>query len=328
MKVSKLFLALLLMISVTGYSQNVGKMDVKMEGFTQKKFHHTGKKIFIQQFAVNYQMIMVSYAKARGGGSGAYTFGSATAALALGLDGVTEEQLQSMTDRYYDDFVTSLEAKGFTAMKTSEIKEHEHFAGWEELQGGEPSMEYFPGYLSTSPKNFTYLNGKTSNGVLAGGPESKQLGGVIVARVNIIVPFAESQSINGGLVGGVAKVTARADLRVSPGESIPQKGDFKKPINLRSDITFMYKESLKWQAFHRGKLKNPIEIEGVLDEDKKYKSTSVSTTGSGFTTKYSEAYSDNAILVPCDPQKYEKGVNEAISGYINASVDGFMDIYN
>jgi len=184
-----------------------------------------------------------------------------------------------------------------------------------------------PGYLTTIPSNFTQLDGGGSIFNLAGAPESKKLGGVIVARVSVTVPFAEAQSTNGGLVGGVAKVTAKADLRLSPMESIPVKGDFKKPKSIATTATFMYKESLKWQALSQGELKKPIEIDGILDEKKKYKATGVSTTGSGFTAKYSNAYSENAQLVECDPAKYEKGVNEAVSQYLNASVDGFLSYF-
>ncbi len=305
----------------TSFSQDVGKMDYKTDGFTQKKFNHPEKKIFIQQFTVNYQTVMVSYAKAKGGSSR----GGAVAGMALGLDGVSNEQLQSMTDEYYKEFVSKLESAGFTILTVDEVQKNSHFSDWGRVEGGKPMQDFLAtGYLTTLPTGFTLLDGGAGMFNLAGQPESNELGGVIVARVNLTVPFAESQSIEGGPVGGVAKITAKADLRVSPMESVPQNGDFKKPIILPSEITFAYKESLKWQALFKGKLKKPIEIEAVLDEDTKYKTTSVATTGSGFTAKYSTAYSENAILIECDPKKYELGVNQALSSYLNTSLDEFL----
>ena len=320
-----LFLIAVFTLSSPGFSQDVGKVDYKTEGFTQKKFSHPEKKIFIQQFAVNYQTIMVSYAKARGGNS----FGGAVAGLALGLDGVTNEQLQKMTDEYYQNFVARLESAGFSVLTVDEVQQNSYFADWGRIKGGEPMQDaYATGYLTTLPSAFTQLDGGAGTFNLAGQPESNQLGGVIVARVNLTVPFAESQSIEGGPVGGVAKITAKADLRVSPMESIPQKGDFKKPIVLATEVTFAYKESLKWQALFKGKLKKPIEIESVLDEDTKYKATSVSTSGGGFTARYSTAYSENATLVACDAAKYEKGVNQALNSYLNTSLDEFLGFIN
>ena len=312
---------ILLSLAVLVQGQSVGKMDFKAEGFTQKKFNNAEKRIFIQHFNVNYQTVMVSYAKAGRG----FKHGTAQAGLALGLDGVTDAQLQQMTDRYYKDFVSKLEGAGFSIMTADEVKEFDHFSDWEKIEGGSPMMDaQATGYLTTLPTGFTALDGGAGAFNLGGQPESKKLGGAIVVRVNITVPFAESQETNGGLVGGVAKIVAKNDLRLSPQESIPVKGDFKKPKLLYTNITFGYKESLKWQAMYTGKLKKPIEIEDILDEKKKYKATSVATTSSGFTGRYSEAYAEKAQLVACDPAKYEKGVDQAINGYLSASLEGFL----
>lgn len=301
--------------------QTVGKMDFKSEGSGQKKIGDAEKKVFIQHFVVNYQTVMISYAKARRG----MGHGGAEAGLALGLDGVTDEQLQKMTNKYYDDFVQKLTASGLSIMSPDEVKQNEHFSDWEASKGGTPAMDVMAsGYLTTTPSNFTQLGGGAGAFNLAGQPESKKLGGAIVIRVSITVPFAEAQSTNGGLVGGVAKIVAKSDLRISPLESIPVKGDFKKPKRLTTNVTFAYKKSLKFQALLNGKLKKSIEIEGVLDEKKKYKASSVATSGSGFTAKYSQAYAENAQLVSCDPMKYQKGVDEAISAYLNASLEGFL----
>jgi len=311
-------------ITVSGMSQNLGKFSYKDEGFTQKKFNHGEKKIFIQHFNVHYQTVMISYAKAKGGSN----YGSAEAGLALGLDNVNAEQLQAMTDQYYADFTKKLTDQGFTILTVDEVQENEHFAAWDRLEGGTPAQDAAaPGYLSTSPNGFTALDGGAGLFNLGGHPESKQLGGVTVVRVSLVIPFAESQSINGGLVGGVAKITARADLRISPSESIPAKGDFSKPKQLLTNVSFGYKESLKWQALSMAKLSKPLEIEGVLDEDKKYKSTSVSTTGSGFSARYSEAYAANAILIPCDAAEYQKGVDAAVAMYLNAALDDFLGVW-
>lgn len=318
-------ITLILLVSAfsiaTGYGQKVGKMDFKAGGFTQKKFNNAEKKVFIQAFTINYQTVMVSYAKAKRGRG----HGGAEAGLALGLDGVTNEQLQQMTDKYYDQFVEKLEARGYSIMTADEVKQNEHFADWEKVEGGKPAMDAIAtGYLTTTPTKFTQLIGKENIFDLGGMRESKKLGGIIVVRVGVTIPFGESQSTNGGLVGGVAKIVAKADLRVSPMEVIPVRGDFKKPIRLGTNVTFGYKKSLKWQALFDGKLKKPIDIEGILDEKKKYKATGVATTGSGFTSKYSQAYSENAQLITIDSGKYQKGVDEAVSRYLVASVNGFL----
>lgn len=305
-------------------AQTVGKISFEEGGFTGKKFNHTEKKVFIQSFNLHFQNVMVAYAQAKGGAN----YGSAEAGLALGLDGVDTERFQQMTDAYYSAFVKKLKDQGFTIVSPEEVLKFDAFAGSELIPGGTPKQDVLAtGYLSVSPSDWTFVDRKIGMFDLGGLDDSKDLGGMIVARVNIVVPFAESQNIEGGLVGGVAKITAKADLRVSDLESIPSKSDFKKPQTLSTEISFAYKESLKWQALYQGKLKKSIDIEGVLDESVKYKASSVATSGSGFSARYSEAYAENSELIPCDATQYQKGVDDAITQYMELCLEGFLGNY-
>ncbi|MEQ9302848.1 MAG: hypothetical protein RJQ14_02960 [Marinoscillum sp.] len=295
-------------------------MKFKSDGYTEKKFNHAEKKIFIEHFFVNYQKVMISYAKASGG----VGYGSASASLALGLEEIEDDQLQQMTNRYYKNFTAQLEAKGFSILTPEEAIKYKYLQGSDLNPGGKPSMDALaPGYLTTLPEGYTQIAKKSNPFDFAGVSVSNSMEGMIVARVNITVPFAVSQDINGGPVGGVAKIKAQADLRLSPSESVPVQGDFKKPKTCMTKITFAYKKSLKWQAFYDGDLKTPLEIEGVLDEDTKYKSTSVSNSSSSLWIQ--DAYSDNVVMVPCDADKYEKGVDMAVNQYMNAALEGFLE---
>lgn len=310
-------------IGYNAQAQSVGKLSFKNDGFTGKKFNHAPKKIYLQYFSVNYQTVMISYAQARGG----VTYGSASSTLALGLDGLNEATLQAMTDKYYQAFKSKIEAAGYSIMTPEELQQNEHFAKLEQVEGGTPTMDVLArGYLTTSPTGFTTFVGNGNIFNLNGETESKKLGGIIVARVSITVPFAESQEINGGLVGGVAKIKAKCDLRLSPSESVPTKSDFKKPQMVYTNISFVFKESLKWQALYQGKLQKPTDIAGVLDEKKVYKATSVGESGFRHTNKawIPGSYSANAIPVSVDEAKYKTGVDQAVNEYLNASLEGFL----
>jgi len=48
----------LILLSMVASAQSVGKIDFKVDGFTQKKFNNTEKKIYIQDFFVKYQLMM------------------------------------------------------------------------------------------------------------------------------------------------------------------------------------------------------------------------------------------------------------------------------
>ena len=188
---------LMLMIVLVGFistnAQEVGKIDFKVDGFTQKKFNNAEKKVYIQQFFVKYQVMMSSSEIARGGREiGGGVRGDAKASMSLGVKGIDQQDLQQMTDEFYADFTAKLEAAGFTIVSAEEVQKNENFAGEELMQGGTPQADKIPGYLLTTPKDYTYLSGGTSVFNQAGMPQSNKLGGMIVARVNITVPFVEN----------------------------------------------------------------------------------------------------------------------------------------
>ena len=331
---------LMLLFFITTYGQEVSTLNFKNDGYTQKKFNKAEKKIFIQHFFVNYQVMMSASEIARGGREigGGYR-GNANASLSLGIKGVDVQDYQQMTDNFYNEFVSDLEAKGFLILKSEEVQKNEHFADAELIKGGTPSMNDIPGYLATTPKGFNYLTGGGGMFNLAGMPQSKKLGGVIVARVYITVPFLENGESQGSRAltksfGGVAKIVLKPNLRLSPVESVAVAGDFKKPKQTSTNITFAYKKSLKYQALYRGKLKKATLVEGVF-EKKKYKAVKSASqdlwgtqAGTFKVFKASDTELRRMQAVPCDKEKYVKGVSQAVSEYIKASTNGFLSYIN
>lgn len=337
MKKLKLILIGALAIMCTSvFAQKVGKMDMKPEAMTGKKFNNALKKVFIQHFFVNYQMMMSQSEIARGGRQlgGGYR-GDASASLSMAVKGVDVEQLQAMTDKFYQDYKKQLEDAGFQIMTVDEVKKNEFFSKHDVYAGGTAGAGTVPGYVSTSPNGISFLESKGGVFNPLGMPDSKNLGGVIVSRVYITVPFvenAESQASKAltKSVGGVAKIVVKPNLRVSPRESIPVGGDFKKPITLTSNVTFAFKKNLKYQATFQGKLKKPIEIDEVFEE-KKYKASQSADsdnwgTSNGMFTMFNveDREIKNTQAVECDGDKYVNGVREAVSTYLTTSVDEFL----
>ncbi|MGB1269422.1 MAG: hypothetical protein ACPG45_06765 [Flavobacteriaceae bacterium] len=317
-------------------AQDVSSLNFKIDGYAQKKFNETDKKIYIQHFFVNYQVMMSASEIARGGREigGGYR-GDAKASLSLGIKGVELEDYQNMTNEFYNDFVKQLTDKGFTIMTAQEVQGNVNFSKENVVEGGSPASSDIPGYLSTTPKGYSFLTGGSGAFNMAGMPQSKKLGGVIVARVYITVPFLENGESQGSRAltksfGGVAKVVLKPNLRLSPLESVPVAGDFKKPKNTVTDVTFAYKKNLKYQALYRGKLKKPTEINGVF-ENKKYKSVSSasqdlwgSEVGTFKVFNVQDKELERMQSVACEKEKYVGGVTTAVTEYLNASVSGFL----
>lgn len=326
--------------------QEVGEIKLKDSGFKGKKFNDAKKRIFIQYFNINYQMMYGESETASGGrqAGGGYR-GDASASLTLGVQGVELESLQKITDSCYANYVKQLEAKGFEIVNPDELKNHEYFQDWEIADGGTATAASYPGYISTSPNGTKFLVSKVDekgrplvkNNIfdLAGMKLSKTLDGLIIARVDFMIPFARGAESQGSKAltktfGGVAKVVIKPDLRIAPQITIPAEGDFKKPTFAGSSVSFAFKKSLKYQALFQVKPKKDIQIEGVFEE-KKYKAVQSGGqdlwgTDVGAMTVFSAADEslDSVQPVQCKGEVYKKGVETALQTFMDMALAEFL----
>ncbi len=342
-----IILTFILFLFVSINAQEVGKIETKIEsGFGMKKFNDAPKKIFIQHFFINYQMMFDQIEIAKGGREfGGGQRSDAKAQLVLGVQGIDETDLQEMTNKLFKEYKSKLEAAGFTIVTASEVANEKTFDGWQLLEGGTPGKAQFPGFISTAPTGFEYLvkkinkKGKkksTKNIFDNGMSTSTDLGGIIIARVNISIPFikdAESQASKAltKSFGGVAKIVVRPELSVIKNVAVKTKGAFgEKTEIVNTSSLFAYKKSLKYQASLNVVPKKVIEIKGVF-EDKKYKaieSASQDLWGSDYGAVTVFNVTDQVLLkmqaIPCDKEKYVNGVLSASSGYLNKSLSEFL----
>lgn len=326
--------------------QEVGEIKLKDSGFKEKKFNDAKKRIFIQYFNINYQMMYGESETARGGrqAGGGYR-GDASASLTLGVQGVDLERLQKITDSCYANYIQQLKSKGFEIVNPEELSGHEYFEDWEIAQGGKATAASYTGYISTSPNGATFLVSKldekgrplVKNNIfdLAGMKLSKTLDGLIIARVDFMIPFARGAESQGSKAltktfGGVAKVVIKPDLRIAPQVTIPAKGDFKKPTFAGSSVSFAFKKSLKYQALFQVKPKKDIQIEGVFEE-KKYKAVQSggqdlwgSNVGAMKVFSVEAESLESVQPIPCDGDIYEKGVEKALQTFMNMALAEFL----
>lgn len=341
-----IILSFTLFLFATINAQEIGKIETKNESYGMKKFNDAPRKIFIQHFFINYQIVFDQIEIAKGGRElGGGQRSDAKSQLVLGVQGIDDIDLQEMTDKLFREYISKLEAAGFTIVTASEVANEKPFESWQLLEGGTPSKAQFPGFVSTAPTGFEYLvkkidkKGKkksTKNIFDNGMSTSNDLGGVIVARVNISIPFikdAESQASKAltKSFGGVAKIVVRPELSVIKNVTVKSKGAFGEKVEVvNTSSLFAFKKSLKYQATLNVIPKNVIEIKGVF-EDKKYKaieSASQDLWGSSYGAVTVFNVTDQVLLkmqaVPCDKEKYINGVLTASSGYLNKSLNEFL----
>ncbi len=196
----------------------------------QKKFKTAAKKVYIADFRVNYQLLYSQTEVAEGGREigGGYR-GDAKAGLTMGVKGLSQEDLAEITDEIYEQYVKQFKEMGYVQISAAEAAGIKEFEGYEMKSGGTFSEDQVPGLISTVPSNYEYLiKGTNSKGKektrFNGYKASAQLGGVIVARLNIDVLFVEDaeSGASKGLskaVGGVAKIVVRPNLRIANAQS-------------------------------------------------------------------------------------------------------------
>lgn len=330
-----LILSFTLMFSLNLDAQTIKKTKLKHAGYGQKKFNDAGKKIYIEQFAINYQYIYAKTKKKRGGRQlGGGYLGNAKAALFLGLGNVNPLELQKITNNAYQQFITKLKGKGYTILTGEDYKNHSYYSKSEILKGGKPS-EYYQGFISTTPTDVTFINKKRNvfNTTLS---TSKSLDGVIVTRVNIMIPFAENGESQGSraigkLLGGIAKVVAKPNLRIGTTKiQTKSKLGFDKINVIGSYVDFGYKRGLKYQASYKVDLKKEIEIQGVLPK-KKYKAVKVANQdlngtqiGNYKVFNVPSAELEKMQTIKFDSNKYYKGITEGIEYYLGNVTNKFL----
>ncbi len=333
-------------ILFSGFSQTVGEVEFKKGrsagSFGVKKMKKAPKKIYIAEFNVNYQMMYNRTDIARGGRElgGGYR-GDAKASLILGIPNIAEQDVQQITDDLYKEYVSQLEAAGYEIVSADAAAQADTYEDWQRLQGGTISLSQFPGYIATAPTGYDYFvkkitekgRAKTSMFDYA-GKLSKNMDGTLVAKINLAIPFVQEAESTGSkmlkkTLGGLAKVVAEPYLRLSPSEAVQTGKTSSTSVNTASSYTYF--ESLGKQGLINFNLKDPVEIEGIF-EKKKYKaveSADQDIWGTQMGILQVFRFDDKEVTrmqaVPCDPEKYKKGVREVGMKYINANVAGFLE---
>ncbi len=322
----KKYIALTLLVLAVVISAG-GQVKIKEISSTgQKKFKDAAKKVYIAEFRVNYQLLYSQTEVAEGGREigGGYR-GDAKAGLTMGIKGLEKEDLMEITNEVYQKYVQEFKNLGYeqiTALEASQVKE---FEGFEMKNGGTLNEDQVPGLLSAVPVNYEYLiRSTTSKGKeksrFNGYKASAQLGGAIIARLNIDVLFVEDaeSGASKGLskaVGGVAKIVVRPNLRIAEASS-------------QNEFYFAEKE-IKPLAYTKMEVKDPVEIAGVF-EDKKYRAAESAQTdnwgaqrGTMTVFNVSDSYLSKTIPLECSAAKYKAGVKNAANDYIDSIFDLF-----
>ncbi|WP_167343171.1 MULTISPECIES: hypothetical protein [Nonlabens] len=335
MKNNLVCLLLMCVFSFTALqAQSLGEFKASTSGsYGVKKLKQANKRIYIAQFKTNFEVFKDAVSYKSGSSFGGRN--SATAKLAVALDGLDENELKRITNEVYNDFVSDLKDAGLEIITADEAGKTEVYKDYTRREGGEIIPTKLPGVVTVTPENFSYyVKGldKEGNEKKGWNPFSmdtdlnknkklaKELGDVLVAKVDLNILFIE---VKEGWSPGTAKVTFKTDLRLVSSDNITaekKKGlRFKGSNDVFPVKTMVHITDSKGNNYN-GTLKKALPIEGVLEKQKikAVQSKGMSETATSFnpivytydkTTRKFQS-------VPVDGAAYIKGAKMAMSKFL------------
>lgn len=357
-----LFIIFLVGISGMVSSQTLGEFSpvAKTKKSTQPKPNHS-KEIYIANFSVNYQIFNKQTALKKGEVTAWGVTGSTKTGLTIGLDGLTVEELQSLTNELYNDFINDLKANGFTLVSDKTARESKFYEEYNTYENIEMTMAEAHGVARFYPQNRKfYFKGMSADGkkkqgrfLDAIGPQttdvgraselmklgklSRELDDATIVDVNLYVLFLSSTK--GGLVGGT-KVGVQTHLNLADneliayGESIKSFGvqgrKHAKTFQAVSSVDAV-KGGNKLNGFpslqYTGSLKKGLEINGVIENEEITAITKEATDNWGSQTVFGKLYtaegraSSHTATISPDPSKYKDGVKEAVNTFLKYNAE-------
>jgi hypothetical protein len=329
-----------LMLSVSAQLQTISPVVMKADENGKGKLKKAPKKIYIADFRVNYQIMHIAQDFEAGdkNANDGFASGDIKVILAIGLTGLSNEDLQGNTDHLYKYFTQKLKDKGYEIVNADAAAGIKEFKGWERKSGGVLNKSQFKGYITSSPAGFDYfVKGTTSSGrekntfTDNSGKISHQLDNVTVVKVNLFLPIAEngeSWASGAFLQDAVAKVVLETNLALDDDIEFNTKGGgFSK-----TGISFINSEAMGLPtSMNVYSLKKPVEISGVI-EKKKYKiqgmnqvSMAPFNSGPFYVLEVTNVVKEKTIPVPVDPALYNSGVRMACEAFMNSATDSFFE---
>lgn len=346
-RVAIIFFAIAVLSSSVS-AQTLGEFKPKDISAGLGKLKKVDKKIYIAGFEVNYQIYNEKENYKQGGYvMGGGQRGDALTALSVGLDGLDEKTVQSITDQLYTDYIKQLKDAGFTVITADEAGKTDTYSDFVRVQGGKINLAQIPGTLNSTPTGYEYFikkvdkDGKEKTGGFLGNQAmmfpklSKDLGDAIVGNVDITVLFVQDQQ---AFQGQGAKLKVKTDLRIVANEGITSTKEAKIKFKGSNDVTWV----TSTVAFYHGKmgagatssysgtLSKPLGIDGVVDETTLKSYAKGSTDMIGTQTMYGTFFSvtdgntENSKVITVDPAKYKEGVYSGASKFLNFHVGEFL----
>ncbi len=339
--------------AITGFlcAQSLGEFKPTDNSYGLNKLRKSdgAKRIYVAGFDVNFQVYNEKQDFKQGGHMlGGGVRGDALAEVSVGLEGLDEATVQSITDQLYKQYIDKLQTQGLTIVSADDAANTDTYKDFERMKGGGISMAEIPGVMTCTPKGYEYFvkglnkDGKEKKGGFLGNQAttypklSAELDDAIIGSVDLTVLFISEAD---GFKGFGAKVKVKTSLRLVGQEAVTMTSDAKIKLKGSNTVTMATSNV----SFHHGKigagatsvysgtLSKPLMIAGVIDDEKIAAYARGGADAIGTTTIYGTFYSadnhtkTNAKIISVDPARYKEGVYGAAEKFLNHHLNEFFE---
>jgi len=315
---------LLLFVASFGFAQSLGEFKPKSKAGGKLK----SKEVYIANFSVNYQVYNQKDASTGGGFTGKMLTGKTKATLAVGLNNITTEDLQQLTNELYQDFINDLKQKGFTILEGDAAANTKYYEDYERYENLEMSLSEAPGLVTVYPENRVFFvkgftkSGEKKQGGFFGAVNRVQGGNAIAERTHEVMSYSKlSSELNDANVVNVdlcvlflndekAYQGRGAKISVSTNMHLPAIENYSFTEKTTGAMTLLKSKKRKAVAcvnaidFVQGKnkiggsplgqysgtLKKELPIEGVIGKEKIQSFAKADVDKYGLETVYGKAY--------------------------------------
>lgn len=333
------------LIAQSVQSQSIGEVECKSQGGTGK-LKGKPKKVFVNGFTVHYQFYNKKVKSSKGGFADGILKGSSKADMFLGLDNLTEQDFQDVTNELFNNFKSEFEAKGYEIMSGEGLENVGALEGRSPVKVTSVMYDKYSGVVSVMPSDHLFYTDNSS----VFKPNytsklSKDLGDAVVANIELFVFFVEDKN-SWARKNTKSEIKVETQLRLVAYDNIKAVNE-KKISKFRAatigkskqvDIFAQSKVELicgrapiggSAEVAFTGTLKNDVKINDAYEAEKvssyaktDYDNRGMETAfGKSFSTTNTEA--STSLVIDVDVEKYKKAVEMAGDSFIKCQIDKF-----
>ena len=327
-------MALLAIFTVlTAFGQKVEDVNIKKLGPANLNYRKEAKRIMIADFQVNYQTALNLEDEKKGGKMWRGGLkGDAKASITVVLDGLNPDDLQTLTDQLYAEYVADLKAQGFEIAPIEELWNNKAYEKnreerWELKASNGPEQGKEFGVILTRPSTQKFVVAQRTVDKENSSPLA-QFGNYEESTENKVVNQKTDYIFNKVVLEVIVFENSQSELSRTLNRHAGA-------AQVKAETTFKISEASS-NRFGMGTFvaKGGVEVADVMERQKFEAGMSADRDKLGTDMgvlrvwRVENKEESNFATVKCDPAKYLKGAELGVGAFLKGTVQAMADKAN